>query len=70
MAEVAPRALVVLRVARGAAQPTDDEVRAAIAADRTRLGLGPTVPLDCRIAGPYPVEVGGRSLDEWVAWEF
>ena len=69
MAEVASRALVVLRVARGAAAPSAPEVRTAIAADRVRLALPPAPLLEYRIAGPYPVELDGRALDEYVAWE-
>jgi hypothetical protein len=44
-------------------------VRAAIAADRARLALPPAPLLEYRLAGPYPLELDGASLDEYVAWE-
>jgi hypothetical protein len=65
----ASRALVVLRVGRGSAPPPPAEVHAAIAADRTRLALPPAPLLEYRLAGPYPIELGGEALDEYVAWE-
>jgi hypothetical protein len=64
-----PRALVVLRVPRGAAPPDEAAIRDAMAADRTRLALPPAPGLDYRLAGPYPVTVDGAALDEYVAWE-
>jgi len=66
---VGPRALVVLRVERGAAPPASADVRAAIAADRARLALPPAPLLEYRLAGPYPLELDGASIDEYVAWE-
>lgn len=63
------RALVVLRVARGAPAPTEAELFAALAADRSDLGLPAGQPFACRSAGPYAIEVGGRAVDEYVAWE-
>ena len=69
MSHISPSALVVLRVARGAAPPAAREVRAAIAADRARLALPPADDADYRVAGPYAIELEGRSLDEYVAWE-
>lgn len=65
----APRALVVLRVARDAAAPASADIRAAIAADRVRLSLPPAPLLEYRLAGPYPVVLAGAALDEYVAWE-
>lgn len=65
----APRALVVLRVGRGAAPPESDDIRTAIATDRSRLSLPPAPLLEYRLAGPYPVVLGGEALDEYVAWE-
>jgi len=65
----APRALVVMRVGRGAAPPASADIRTAIAADRTRLSLPPAPLLEYRLAGPYPVLLGGEALDEYVAWE-
>ncbi len=66
---VSPRALVVMRVGRGAAPPASSDVRAAIAADRARLALPPAPLLEYRLAGPYPIELGGEAVDEYVAWE-
>jgi hypothetical protein len=62
-------ALVLLRVPRGAAPPADERVQRAIDDDRRRLGLGPADDTSYRLAGPYPVEIEGQSLDEYVAWE-
>jgi len=69
MSQVPPRALVVLRVARGAAAPEEARIQAAIAADRSRLALPSTTLLDYRLAGPYAIQVDGQTLDEYVAWE-
>jgi len=63
-----PSALVVLRVARGAPPPDAETVRAAIADDRARLRL-PPADAAYRLAGPYAIGVGGRTFDEYVAWE-
>ena len=64
-----PRALVVLRVPRGAAPPAEDDIRAAIGDDRARLALPADDVGAYRLAGPYAIELDGRSLDEYVAWE-
>jgi hypothetical protein len=64
-----PRALVVLRVPRGAPAPAAADVRAAITADRARLALPATDDAGYRLAGPYAIELEGRALDEYVAWE-
>ena len=64
-----PRALVLLRVPRGAAAPDDGTIRRAIEADRRRLGLPAADDGGYRLAGPYRVDLDGRSLDEYVAWE-
>ena len=64
-----PRALVLLRVARGGAPPTDVSVREAIARDRIRLALPPESDAAHRVAGPYAVDVDGQAFDEYVAWE-
>ena len=66
---VPPRALVVLRVERGAPGPVDTDIRRALQADRTALALPPADGIAYRLAGPYPIEVEGRALDEYVAWE-
>jgi uncharacterized lipoprotein YbaY len=64
-----PRALVVLRVARGASPPDETAIRAAIVADRARLALPRDAVVEYRLAGPYAIEVDGRAVDEYVAWE-
>ena len=69
VSQVPFRALVVLRVPRGTAPPGEAAIRAAIEADRARLALPPVHGPDYRVAGPYAIEVGGRPLDEYVAWE-
>jgi hypothetical protein len=70
VSHLACRALVLLRVPRGAPAPTPACLRAALAADRERLRLPPADgDIDYRLAGPYPVEVNGEGLDEYVAWE-
>jgi len=66
----APRALVLMRVPRGASPPPPTGVREALGADRKRLRLPPLDDgADYRIAGPYPVDVDGQRFDEYVAWE-
>jgi hypothetical protein len=69
VSHVSPRALVVLRVPRGAPAPGEPDVRAAIAADRVRLALPAANDAGYRVAGPYAIELEGRALDEYVAWE-
>lgn len=66
---VLPRALVVLRVERGTPQPADADIRRALQKDRAALALPPTDGITYRLAGPYPIELEGRALDEYVAWE-
>ena len=65
---VPPRALVVLRVQRGAPGPGEADIRQALQADRAALALPPADGIIYRLAGPYPIEVEGRALDEYVAW--
>jgi len=69
VSQAAPKALVVLRVVRGAPAPADSDIRGALAADRARLALPAEEPADYRLAGPYPVDLDGRTLDEYVVWE-
>jgi hypothetical protein len=69
VSHVPPRALIVLRVPRGAAPPAEEDIRAAIENDRVRLALPADDVTAYRVAGPYAIEVDGRSLDEYVAWE-
>jgi len=66
---VPPRALVVLRVERGTSQPSDADIRRALQDDRAALALPPADGIAYRLAGPYPIELEGRALDEYVAWE-
>jgi hypothetical protein len=68
-AQTMPRALVVLRVPRGTAAPDDAAIRGALAGDRARLALPSLASVSYRVAGPYAVEIGGRALDEYCAWE-
>jgi len=69
VSQPSPRALVVLRVSRGAGPPSERDIRARIDADRARLGLPPDGAPTYRLAGPYAIELGGQALDEYVAWE-
>ncbi|HUE29734.1 MAG TPA: hypothetical protein VMR79_02600 [Verrucomicrobiae bacterium] len=69
MSQPSPKALVVLRVARGAGPPSERDIRARIDVDRARLGLAPDGAPTYRLAGPYAIELGGQALDEYVAWE-
>ena len=69
MSPTAPKALVLMRVPRGAAAPADESIRAAIQADRRRLGLALANGAQYRLAGPYRIEIGGEALGEYVAWE-
>ena len=69
VSQPSPRALVVLRVARGAGPPSERDIRARIDADRARLGLPRDDAPAYRLAGPYAIELGGQALDEYVAWE-
>lgn len=64
-----PRALVVLRVPRGAPAPAEEQIRSALAADRSQLALPPGQVFGYRIAGPYAIALGGQEFDEYVAWE-
>ncbi|HUI27409.1 MAG TPA: hypothetical protein VL403_15105 [Candidatus Kryptonia bacterium] len=63
-------ALAVVRVPRGAAQPTRDQLRAALDDDRRSLHLPPGDPRNALIiAGPFAVTVGDQSFDEYTVWE-
>ena len=60
----------MLRVPRGAAPPAERDILAAIESDRARLALPPGDTSSAyRLAGPYAIQIVGRSLDEYVAWE-
>ncbi len=69
MVMASPRALVLIRVPRGAAPPAGDAVERAILDDRRRLGLSANGRPDVVVAGPYAIELDGRPMDEYVAWE-
>lgn len=62
-------ALAVVRVDRGAARPTDDDLRAALRADRKALKQPPEPEGAITVSGPYAIRVDGRDLDEYVVWE-
>ncbi len=70
MSRATAAALTVIRVARGANRPSDDQVRAALQADRKRLAIDEQ-PLidDFAITGPYAITLAGRDFDEYVVWE-
>jgi hypothetical protein len=63
-------ALTMLRVARGQAAPSEEELRAAIDRDRARLHLpAEKYRRDVTVAGPYAITIDGRELDEYIVWE-
>jgi hypothetical protein len=63
-------ALTVIRVARGAPAPSQEDLQAAIESDRAKQRLdGKDYFSDLGIAGPYHITVDGRELDEYVVWE-
>ena len=63
-------ALAVVRVPRGAARPTNQELRHALEQDRHALHLAPAaVEGDLVVTGPYPVTMGEQQFDEYVVWE-
>jgi hypothetical protein len=70
MTDASHRALVLLRVPRGAEPPDDTRVAQALRDDRRRLGLADAQNgAGHRVAGPYTIEIAGQALDEYVAWE-
>ncbi len=62
-------ALILVRVDRGAPRPGDGCLREALAVDRERLALSVDTLGPIAVAGPYPVRVDNRDLDEYVVWE-
>jgi hypothetical protein len=63
-------AFAIIRVPRGAGRPSEDQFRAALAADRKQLHLAPgNGSADFATGGPYEILVDGKELDEYVAWE-
>jgi hypothetical protein len=69
MVTPSPRALVLIRVPRGAASPPGETIERAIRDDRRRLGLPEDGTPAFLVAGPYAIEMDGQALDEYVAWE-
>jgi len=66
----ASQAFALVRVRRGDARPSEDELRTALIRDRERIGhAASSVPTDLEIAGPYRITVDGADLDEYVVWE-
>jgi hypothetical protein len=64
-----PGALILVRVDRGAPLPDPGGLREALAADRRRLALPPDAVGEVAVAGPYPIRVDDRDVDEYVVWE-
>jgi hypothetical protein len=63
-------ALAVVRVARGAAKPSLEQLREALDQDRRFFGLPPgDAGNELIVTGPFPVSVGGKDQDEYVVWE-
>ncbi len=64
-----PLAFTLLRVPRGAARPSEEAFRSALARDREQLRLPSRKSIELEIAGPYPVIVNDTEFDEYTAWE-
>jgi len=63
-------ALTVIRVERGAPQPSREQLQQALARDRAALHIEKVdVLCDFGVAGPYAISVDGKDLDEYVVWE-
>jgi hypothetical protein len=62
-------ALILIRVDRDAPRPDAGGLREALAADRRQLGLSPDAVGEIAVAGPYPIRVNDRDVDEYVVWE-
>lgn len=67
--QATPRALVLIRVPRGAPAPGPDDIQRALAEDRRRMPPGGASGFDHAMAGPYAILVDGVALDEYVIWE-
>ncbi|MFN8641599.1 MAG: hypothetical protein U0802_08080 [Candidatus Binatia bacterium] len=66
----ASQAFALIRLARGAAQPTEAQQRAALRADHEQIHQpAPSAPTELHVAGPYHILVDGQELDEYVVWE-
>ncbi len=70
MSAGASQAFALIRVPRGDARPSDDQLRAALKADRESINHpAPLAPTEMEVAGPYHILVDGAELDEYVVWE-
>ena len=70
MAAGASPAFALVRVRRGQARPSDEQLRAALAADREQLHQPPpSAPTELQVTGPHAITVDGSELDEYVVWE-
>ncbi len=61
--------LTLVHVDRGAPQPDEETLRVALRRDRERLHRPQASVGEVAVAGPYPVRVDGRDVDEYVVWE-
>lgn len=62
-------ALTLVHVDRGAPPPDEETLRVALRRDREHLHRPQESLGEVAVAGPYPVRVGGREMDEYVVWE-
>ncbi|HSP97627.1 MAG TPA: hypothetical protein VL049_10335 [Candidatus Dormibacteraeota bacterium] len=66
----ASQAFALIRVPHGQSRPSDDQLRAALQADRESISQpAPQAPTEMQVAGPYHILVDGTELDEYVVWE-
>lgn len=65
----ASQAFALIRVPRGNPRPSEGELRAALVADRERIGHAAAPATDLEVAGPYKISVDGHEVDEYVVWE-
>ncbi len=66
----ASQAFALIRIPRGQARPSEDELRQALEQDRQQIGeAARATRVDVHVAGPYHVLVDGAELDEYVVWE-
>jgi hypothetical protein len=62
-------ALTLVHVDRGAPRPDEETLRVALRRDREGLHRPQGCLGEIAVAGPYPVRVDGRDVDEYVVWE-
>ena len=66
----ASQAFALIRVPRGQSRPSEEQLRAALQADRESINQpAPHAPTEMQVAGPYHILVDGTELDEYVVWE-